>query len=158
MTRSDISPEERERNTKLVVPLIQESAKIEIHNWRSLKYEARLSIRRAALGIAVMGYDLWGGSKFHEKRRKNQKSISSTWATTGKSSYAVCQAVWPHLVGAQQARAVCLKEFYEECFLARGDLGKGLRIPLTLEEQKLRVSFWERMMFITKMQEMENNE
>ena len=117
-----------------------------------------MKVRKGSTNPMGLCWTLWDGARGTEQRRKEHRSHTYMWEVCGRAAYEVSKEIFPYLVGAQQARLLCLREFYEECFIARGDLGKGLRIPLTVEEQKLRVSFWERMIFITKMETLENSE
>ena len=147
---------DRENNLAAVAKLMQDSCRVSINLRPSQRYEAKMRVR--VKGGTVMGLcnTLWPATFYPEKRRKMHKGTMYVWEATGKKAYTACCDIWPYLAGAQQVRAICLKEFYEDCFLAR-ELEAGFRRALTLEEMKLRESFRQRMIFITKMQEMENS-
>ena len=150
--------EQRENNLAAVAKLMQESSRIWIKRTVVQRYDARIRVRASStypLGICGI---LWPpkqpgktGTFYPQKRRKLQKSVTYVWDATGGKAYAVAKEIFPYLVGAQQTRLLCLREFYEECFIARGDLGGGLRTRLTIEEQSLRESFWLRMQAISKI-------
>ncbi len=153
MKTSDYTPEERARNIKIVISDIQDVTKISIfYHKKKPRHEARITIQRASLGLGGICHRLWGGSMYELKRRRLQKAVTSCWQATGKNAYGVVQDVWPYLVGAQQVRAVILKEFYEECFLGRGNLGKGRRARLSDEEFDRREWYMQRMKCITDME------
>ena len=144
---------ERDSSLAAVAKLMQDSARIWIKIRFTNRYEAKIRIRQKTGHPMAICRTLWGGSYTGQKRRKIQRSVTHVWEISGKNAYKVAKEMFPFLGGAQQARLLCLIEFYEECFIARGDLGIGIRTPLTYKELRLRGQFMERMTFITQLEQ-----